>query len=125
MKTDVMGLSEDPAGTVAVAELEQILKDGDLKQVKSLLPSEVGAIFGVCAKTVATWVNRGRMSSRSYFTTCGGHKRYYEAYVHFMLAQCGVTDKDERQMYIDRCRSNSEVDDTLRPHMTRIPHRFA
>jgi excisionase family DNA binding protein len=44
-----------------------------------MTPAEVGRAWGVNAKTVLRWVQRGRLPRDTYFKTPGGHLRFHRA----------------------------------------------
>ena len=48
-----------------------------------LTPAEVAAMFRVDPKTVTRWAKAGRLDS---VRTLGGHRRYWAAQVHTLLA---------------------------------------
>lgn len=51
-----------------------------------LTPGDVADLFGVNPKTVARWARVGRIP---FFTTLGGHRRFYRHDVEQLLEQGG------------------------------------
>lgn len=57
-----------------------------------LTPAEVATMFRVDPKTVTRWAQAGRLPS---LRTLGGHRRFRESVILFLLAQDDMLPTDE------------------------------
>jgi hypothetical protein len=108
-RSDVAEREGDPTGSLGVAELKKALVNGDLKTVKSMTPLEVATLFRINGRSVLRWVMENRIPDGAFFRTPGHHRRYFEAYIHKLLAEGGMTDRAERQRRIDNAKESAKA----------------
>jgi len=94
-----------------IARLRHALQSGPIVGVKVVTPWELAYIFDVDVKTAVRWVDQGKFPEDGCFLTLGGHHRFFEAYVHLVMFESGITDAEERNARLARARKASRERD--------------